>query len=254
MDRHVEDVNKLHEAWHEAQQTTTLSYWHHAQFRCHEIIGFEFTHLLAHTELVLLLLSASPVKGRHIGFSSPFGPIHCIILEHVNHCHVTASKNILSAFQVSSFLEVPPSAPFSQYSHHLSSVHVQTTHNYICEVTRHDTPKRILHNENIMLRMSYDIPTRILHDEKITLRMSYDIPTRILHDEKIMLRMSYDIPTRILHNEKIMLRMPYDIPTRILHNEKIMLRMSYDIPTRILHNEKIMLRMSCDIPTMILHN
>ena len=37
---------------------------------------------------LLLVLSSSPVRGHHSGFSISFGHILCLLLGHFNHCHV----------------------------------------------------------------------------------------------------------------------------------------------------------------------
>ena len=60
-------------------------------------------------------------------FPSPVVPILSILFRHFNISHVLFHHIHTPPFHVSSFLAVPPSASLSQYTYHISSVHVQTT-------------------------------------------------------------------------------------------------------------------------------
>ena len=77
-------------------------------------------------------------------FPFSFDPFFCNLFHHFIHCHVLSHciHIIISfyAFPVSSFLTVPSSASFSQYTHHLSSV--GTCPNHLCLVSRVFPPNR----------------------------------------------------------------------------------------------------------------
>ena len=70
-----------------------------------------------------------PSRVATADFPCPFGPIFCILLRHFNHCHVLFHGFRKPSFRPSPFplsWHFPSSASFSRYTHHLSSVHVQT--------------------------------------------------------------------------------------------------------------------------------
>ena len=84
-------------------------------------------------ESTIQYIGFSPgVQGRHNGF---FISIRSYLLHpppsfpprHVLSLSLAASIHIILGLPVSSFQAIPSSASFSQYTHHLSSVHVQTT-------------------------------------------------------------------------------------------------------------------------------
>ena len=110
--------------------------------------------------ILLLLLSASPVRGRHNRFPTPFVPIFCILLRHFNHYHVLSHRiqiPPLLAFIVSSFLAVQSSASLSQYTHNLSSVHVQTT-SVLTSVLSLSRPKSVVPLMYSFLILSICVP------------------------------------------------------------------------------------------------
>ena len=77
-----------------------------------------------------LLLSASPIRSRHSGFSISMCSylLHATLSLQPLPCPLSPHPyTSCQAFPVSSFLATPSSESFSQYTHHLSSVHVHTT-------------------------------------------------------------------------------------------------------------------------------
>ena len=77
-----------------------------------------------HLKLLLLFL---PSRVATLDFPSPFVSVFCIILRHFNHCHVLTYRILIPNIWPSRFPSaVLSSASFSQYTHNLSSVHVQT--------------------------------------------------------------------------------------------------------------------------------
>ena len=77
--------------------------------------------------LLFFFFQLFPSRVATADFPSPVVPIFCILLRHLSLSSFTTSINLLFAFPVSSSLATPSSSSFSQYTHHLSSVHVHTT-------------------------------------------------------------------------------------------------------------------------------